>query len=137
MEDNSLEALTSLRKKFQAHEPLTFTADINTATEVKKVVIDDLRVTEVAGRPQQYTYVMRLEEYIPPPPPASAQPSLASDAENLMDGILDTLGDLPDLSALDLDLVNPLPPMSTLVDGVSSTAGQMASALGTLNDLFG
>ena len=49
---------------------MPFTADITTSTDIKQVVIDDLRVTEVAGRPQQYRYVLRLIEFIPPPPPA-------------------------------------------------------------------
>ena len=57
--------------------------------------------------------------------------------EDLLGGVTDLLGSLPDLGGLNLDLVNPLPPMQGLVDGVTSIAGQMTSALGPLNDLLG
>lgn len=137
VDDASLSSLENLREKFQGHEPLAFTADINTATDIKKVIIDDLRVTEIAGRPQQFAYVLYLREYLPPPPPAAPLQAPGLEDENLLGGVTDLLGSLPDLGGLNLDLVNPLPPMSTLVDGVTSIADQMTSALGPLNELLG
>jgi hypothetical protein len=139
-DDVSLENLSRLRQKFQAREPVPFTADIATATEVQNVVIDDLYVTEVAGRPQQYRYVICLVEHIPPPPPPQplAAPGVELDAEGILDQVTDVLGELPDLSGLlDLNLVNPVPPLKTLVDGVTSTAGQITDALRPLDELLG
>jgi hypothetical protein len=135
-DESSLVSLEDLRKKYKDHQPMSFAADIATATEVQKVVIDDLHVTEIAGRPQQYSYVLRLLEYIPPPPPVKKQ-ELSLDAGSLMDGITNTLGDLPGLGDLNLNLVNPLPPLKSMVGGVTSVADQMTAALGPLNDLFG
>ncbi len=139
-DDASLEALDQLRQKLQAHEPVPFTADITTATDVQNVVINDLHVTEVAGRPQQYRYVVRLIEHIPPPPPVQplTAPGVDLDAEDIFDGITDVLGELPDLGdLLDLDLVNPVPPLQSLLDGLTTTTEQISQALQPLDDLLG
>jgi hypothetical protein len=134
-DDVSLASLDELRQKFQAHQPLSFTADITTATEIQNVVIDDLRVTEVAGRPQQYRYVLRLIEHIPPPPPAQPlqAPGVDLDAAGILDqitGVLDQLPGLPDLS-------NPVEPLRTLLEGVMTTAGQIGDTLRPLDELLG
>jgi len=47
--EESRTGLESLRTKFQAAEPVSFTADIATATDIVDVLIEDLRVVEVAG----------------------------------------------------------------------------------------
>ncbi len=66
--DAAKEKLDSLRQKFHAAEPLPFVADIMTATEVQQVLIADLQVQEVAGRPDRFAYRILLNEYVPPPP---------------------------------------------------------------------
>jgi hypothetical protein len=134
---DSLADLETLRGKFQAFEPLSFTADIATATEIQKVVIDDLRVIEMAGRPQQYQYILFLIEFLPPPPPPAPLQAPDLDADDLFGDITDLLDELPDLGALDLDLVNPLPPLMGLVDGVAGASESIASALGPLDALLG
>jgi hypothetical protein len=132
-DDESLAAIEELRGRFKAHAPLPFSADITTATDVREVVIDDLHVTELAGRPQEYRYVLRLLEYVPPPPPApSAQaPGVDLDAESFLEGIGDVLS-LPDL-----DLADPLPPLRGLLGGVTAASEGLAAALGPLDELLG
>jgi len=140
VDDASLEALEALRDKFQAHEPVPFSADIATATDSQNVVIDDLNVTEVAGKPQQYVYVLQLVEHIPPPPPVQplTAPGVDLDAGEIFDQVTDLLGDLGDLgSLLDLDLVNPVPPLQSLLEGFTETTRQLGDALGPLENLFG
>lgn len=134
----SLEALAGLRSRFQAGEPVPFTADIATATTVQSVVIDDLRVTEVAGRPQQYRYVLRLVEHVPPPPPAAPTDVPGLDAEGIFAQTTDLLGELPGLGdLLDLNLVNPVPPLTTLLSGLASSASDVQAALQPLDSLLG
>ena len=135
--EDSLADLETLRQKFQAFQPLSFTADITTATEIQKVVIDDLRVIEIAGRPQQYQYILYLIEFLPPPPPPLPLQAPGLDADDLFGDITDLLDELPDLGALDLDLVDPLPPLMGLVDGVAGVAEALTSALGPLDELLG
>lgn len=140
VDEDSLAALTTLRRKFRAHQPVPFTADIATATNVTRVIVDDLRVTEVAGSPQQYRYWLRLIEHVPPPPPAGppAGPDLSSEGSSLLNDITGALGSLPGLpNLLDLNLVNPTPPLRSLVETFTATTRQVSGALGPLNDLLG
>jgi hypothetical protein len=137
--ETSLEQVELVRKKFQAHLPIPFVADIATATDVKNVVLDDLRVTEVAGRPQEFRYVLRLVEHLPPPPPQQVQtaPGVDLDAAGLLDDLTGALGDLPELpELLDLNLVNPVPPLQSLIGGVAGVTEQMTSALQPLLDVL-
>jgi len=66
--DDAKANLERLRQAFQAVEPLAFVADIMTATQVQQVVIADLDVEELAGRPERFGYRLTLREYVPPPP---------------------------------------------------------------------
>ena len=51
--------LQEVRGKFQAGEPLTFVADIVTATELQYVVIEQLRFEQSATRPDEISYQIR------------------------------------------------------------------------------
>ncbi|MBI3953228.1 MAG: hypothetical protein HY330_01800, partial [Chloroflexi bacterium] len=61
--------LVELRDKFRAGEPVTFVADIVTATEVQYVIIETLLIQESGTRPDQVDYFVVLKESPPPPPP--------------------------------------------------------------------
>jgi hypothetical protein len=67
--DDALDNLEKLRRLYQAAEPVTFTADIMTATQVSQVLIVDLVVRELAGKPQCYHYTLILDEFVPTPEP--------------------------------------------------------------------
>ena len=85
-----------LETKFREGNPLPFVADIIAEAAIDHVVIDDLRVQELAGKPQRYAYVMTLREYIEPVEPEDLSP-LNAEIES------DALGSIGDLvSALDL-----------------------------------
>ena len=64
--------------KFRAGEAVTFTADIVADAEIQKVKIDDLRLQELAGKPDRFAYVLTLRESIEPVEPAEA-PGLDTD----------------------------------------------------------
>ncbi len=81
--------LETLRQKFQAAEPISFTADITTATEIVDVLIEDLRVVETAGRPQTFVYDIILRESPPPPPPIDPLSSLNTDIVGDAQGLFD------------------------------------------------
>jgi hypothetical protein len=70
--DEARDGLEELREKFHAAEPLPFVADIMTATEVQQVLISDLEVQEVAGKPDRFEYWLTLKEYVSPPPDETA-----------------------------------------------------------------
>jgi hypothetical protein len=70
--DTATTDLEALRALFQAGEPLSFVADVMTATQVRQVLLADLRVGEVAGRPDTRWYETTLVEYVDPPPVQTA-----------------------------------------------------------------
>lgn len=133
------EFLEAAREKFQAGEPVTFTADITTATQIQYVVIEEMRFEEVAWSPDTFRYTLILRESPPPPPPGglpSLDASLLDQALNLVGDIgdltnlLDTLGSVPDFG-------NPVPPLQSSLDEFSNVAGGLTEAMQGLRELFG
>src|SRR6266550_2954701 len=58
------EGLTKLREKFRAAEPVSFVSDIATATKVDKVLIEEMGVRELAGKPERFEYAFGLREFL-------------------------------------------------------------------------
>jgi outer membrane protein OmpA-like peptidoglycan-associated protein len=68
------EKLKTLRLKFRKAEPVSFVADIATATTVGKVLIEEFGVRELAGKPARFEYELTLREFLPPPKPEQEKP---------------------------------------------------------------
>ena len=66
--------LKDLREKFRAAEPVSFVADISTATKVDKVIIEEMVVRDLAGKPERFEYAFTLREFIPPPAATTEEP---------------------------------------------------------------
>jgi hypothetical protein len=127
--------LDGIRKIFNKGEPTTFVADINTATDITDVIVEDLKVAEIGGKSDSFRYTIKLRKYVPPPEPP---------ATGLLDD--DILGDaLASLGAMDLldNLVNipsvadPSEPLNGAMDGVKSATQGLSDALAPLNNIFG
>ena len=133
------EFLETVRAKFQAGQPVTFTADITTATQIQYVVIEDMAFAEVAGLPDSFRYSVVLRES-PPPPPPGGLPDIDA---GLLDQALDLVGDIGDLSnLLDVvnglpDLANPVPPLTDALAEVNAAASGLGSIADGLKGLFG
>lgn len=69
--EKAKEDLEKLWTKFKAGEPVSFVADITTTTDISQVLIEDLKVNEVAGKPDQFRYSAVLRE-CPSSPPEKA-----------------------------------------------------------------
>ena len=61
--------LTSVREKFRAGDPVSFVADITTATELDQVLIEELEVEEANDAADSFRYRVVLREYVEPPEP--------------------------------------------------------------------
>ena len=59
--------LKRLRDKFRAATPVSFVADITTSTRIDQVLIEEMGVRELAGKPERFEYTFTLREYIPAP----------------------------------------------------------------------
>ena len=83
-----------LNTKFLAGEPVTFVTDIVADAEIESMVIDDLKIQDLAGRPQRYAYALVLREYIEPTEPedvSSLEDGILEDAQSLMDDLVEGL----------------------------------------------
>jgi hypothetical protein len=81
-------------EKFRARKPVPFTADIVADAKIDKVLIDDLRLQDLAGKPERFAYVLALREFIEPAEPTEAadlDANILDDAKNLVDGVVDGL----------------------------------------------
>ena len=134
------EFLETLRGQFQEGQPVTFVADIVTATEVQYVVIDTLQLEENGANPDQIDYLIVLRESPPPPPPADLLGDLDA-------GLLDGAGDFLDsitgaLDALDMlgaipDIGDPTAPLQGTLSEVEAALGNLDGITGALTELFG
>jgi outer membrane protein OmpA-like peptidoglycan-associated protein len=66
--------LKTLQEKFRAAESVSFVADIATATKVDQVLIEELGMRELAGKPERFEYALTLREFVPPPQPQQEPP---------------------------------------------------------------
>ncbi len=91
----------NLDGKFRAAKPVPFTADIVADAKIDQVLIDDLRLQELAGKPERFAYALTLREYIKPLEPEDTSPvdaaSLA-DAQKLVNNLTTGLEILKQLS---------------------------------------
>lgn len=131
--------LKGVRDQFHAGQPVTFVADILTATTLDKVLIESLEVAERNDLSASFGYRVVLREYVEPPAP----PSGLDDVGSELDGELDAaagLGlaglDLPGLLGAVPDIGNPLPPLESALDGVKSTLKSLTAPLADLGGVL-
>jgi len=138
--DERSDFLGSVREKFHAGDPLTFTADITEATDIQYVMIESLVVEESSRFPDQIDYFMKLRESPPPPPPPDPLGGIDDDllglADDFIDGVtdvldaIDALGDIPDFS-------DPSALLGGALDDVTGAIGQLDEIGGLIDSLFG
>jgi hypothetical protein len=132
--------LEEVRGKLKAGEPVTFVADIVTATEVQYVIVEELRFAESGVRPDQIDYFLTLCESPPPPPPPDPLGGLDTSLLDQAAGFLDTVtGALDAIQALGNipDFGDPTKPLTGALDGLAGATAGLDGALGPLRDVFG
>jgi hypothetical protein len=83
-----------LDDKFRKSAPVPFVADIVSDSRIDQVLIDDLRLEQLAGKPERYGYILTLREFVKPVAPADVSAldtDILDDAKGLVDGIVDGL----------------------------------------------
>lgn len=90
---DALAVVERLKTELRTGRPVPFVADLVTDTAIEQVLLDDLQLREVAGRPDAYAYVLTLRELVEPvePETASIDADVLGDAGDLLDGVLDGL----------------------------------------------
>lgn len=132
---------TNIRTKFQEGEPVSFTADIVSATELELVLIQDLHVTESNDYARPFRYRIVLREYVEPPEPAGGFDDLGADLG--IDAELDFEADLSldgfELPGLLVDvptLGDPVAPILPALDGVTAATEPVNGLIDGLKGLF-
>ena len=67
---DALATIEKLDDKLRAGKPVPFVGDIVADAQLDLVMIEDLRLQELAGKPQRFSYVLTLREFIKPVEPA-------------------------------------------------------------------
>ena len=139
-DDARNEFLEALRERFTAGEPVSFVADIVTATEVGFVIIETMYFEEFAGHPDELEYLIVVRESPPPPPPpdllGQLDTGLLDQAGDFLDSVtgaldvLDSLGSIPDIG-------DPTPPLSSALDGVTEATAGLDATLAPLRAILG
>lgn len=134
------EFFDNLRTKYQAGDPVTFVADIVTATEVQYVVIETLRFKESSVSPDQIDYFFVIKESPPPPPPpdplGGLDAGLLEGAGDFLDSVsgaldlIDSLGSIPDIG-------DPTPPLQNALAQVEAATSGLDAVANELQTLFG
>lgn len=132
--------LKAVREKFLAGEPVDFVADIAKESELERVLIEELRMEEVADDADMFRYRIVLREYTEPPEPPA--PGLDLGAELGLD--LDALAELG-LDALDLPaLLGEVPqvgqilePLKPAAEALKGAVSQATGVLAPIGDLLG
>jgi hypothetical protein len=98
---DAISFVEQLEEKFGAAEPVSFTADIVADAELEFMLIDDLSIDEIAGRPERFAYTIDLREHIEPVEPARTGPDtdILADALGLVDALTMGLEVVEQLSA--------------------------------------
>lgn len=98
---DALAAVQKLDDKFRAGDPLPFVADIVKDADLQQVLIEDLIVTDLAGKPDRRAYVLTLREFIKPVDPAPAATSdsdILGDAADRLNGVVDNIAKIQALA---------------------------------------
>ena len=130
--------LDDLRSRFQTGEPVTFIADILTATDVQYVLIETLELLENNQNTDQIDYLILLKESPPPPPEplGDLDAGLLDQAAGFLDtvtgalDVIDSLGSIPDLA-------DPTPQLTPALDGVTAATAGLEQDLAPLQAIFG
>ena len=123
---DSLRFVEKLEDKFRAGNPLPFTADIVADARIEKVIIENVRLQDLAGKPERHAYIITLREYIEPAEPedtSALDAGIADDASKLIDDLLPGLTTGLDFATGLERFVSPLSGLLTRVKQVNSSFG--------------
>jgi hypothetical protein len=132
--------LNRVREAFQAGEPVSFVADVVTATELEQVIIEGLELEEVDESAGSFRYLIRLRQYVEPPAP----PTPIDDLGASLDASLDELAglglaglELPGILADIPTLGDPMPPLREALKGVEAATAPLNELLSGLRSTLG
>lgn len=138
---DAVDRLQAIRDPYLAREPVDFLAEVSGQGYFSQVLIDSLRVAQRAGYPDEFAYACEVTEYVPPPPPATANPlgdldaGILGEAMAAMDDIQNAIAQVSELTSLLAGAASYGDPTSRLPEMLTSFTGAADGAAGTLRTL--
>jgi hypothetical protein len=133
------EFLTRVREPFLAGDPVTFVADITTATELEQVLIEGLEVEEINDSARSFRYRILIRQYVEPPEPPPLVDELGADLVPELDLLADLglaglelpnlLGDIPSIG-------DPTPALREALVGVGTALEPLDTVFADLGARF-
>lgn len=111
-----------LDDKFRAAKPVPFTADIVADAKLDQVMIEDLRLGELAGKPLRVSYVLTLCEFIKPVAPTAALPLDPGIAGDALKRVQDIANGIAAVQALSTGLERFIPQFTALLTKLQAAA---------------
>ncbi|MCK6425587.1 MAG: hypothetical protein L6Q75_10905 [Burkholderiaceae bacterium] len=131
--------LTAVRERHLAGAPLSFVADIVTATTLEQVLVEAFEVIESNDWAEHVRYRLVLREYVEPPEPPAPFDALGAELGLELDALAELgltglelpalLGDVPTLG-------DPVAPLQPALDGVRTATAGLGEAVSALTALF-
>jgi hypothetical protein len=124
---DALSFAQKLEDKFRAAKPVPFTADIVKDSEIELMLIEDVKLQEVAGKPERFAYVLALREFIKPVEPAETSlldTDILGDAGSLVDDLVNGLDLAPNFATGLEQFVEPLGNLLARLQQFNSDNGQ-------------
>ena len=132
------ESLDKLRGVFLKREAVDFIADILGTSYTGKVTVDRLEVTQAAQEPDQFSYLLVVAEYVPPPQQEMGTEAIDTQVKLDAQALLD-IASLPDALALGSlpELTNPFTLLKNALDPVQEAATGLIDSVSSLKDILG
>jgi hypothetical protein len=130
--------LEALREVYKQREAVDFLAEIVGQAYFGQVTLDRFQVFQLAGEPSQFSYVLTVVEYVPPPEPEAAPGftdvdlDILDQAQSFMD-----IATLPDLLGSIPEVTDPLTPLSGALNDVKKATENLDTAAAGLKAVFG
>ena len=133
------EELEKLRGVYIKRQPVDFVADLMGQYYTGKVILTRFEVTESAQEPQQFSYLLRVTEYVQPPKQAAAATAGVNQQVKLEAKVALDIASLPDALALGSmpEVTNPFVPLKEALEPARQASEGLQQSVSGLKKLFG
>ncbi len=135
--EQAKDGLAKLRNIYLKRTEVDFVADITGDAYVGKVTLDRLDVTQAADAPDQFSYILIVSEFVPPPKQKVDTAAIDKKAKLNAAATLE-LAALPDSLSLGAapEVTNPFQPLSSALQPVQSATEALAGSMEGMNELL-
>ena len=134
--ETAIDDQEALRAVYKSREPVDFLAEIVGQAYFAQVILEQFEVNQNAAKPDQYSFVLHIAEYVVPPEPVL--PDIEDVDASILDEALDfmDIAELPEILSLP-EFRDPTVPLNGMLDGVETTVNSLTDETAVLTEIFG